>query len=438
MKEQSLRRQAAVTAGGNAAVRMLGFGMRLAVTRLLGAEAVGVMELAASAHMAALTAAAAGLPGAVSRVCARATEQNRHAVLQAGRGLALRSGLLISGLLLALSPLLSRLLGDARTLPSLLLLAPSVAVVALSSVYDGYFFGVGNAWPPMLSELAEQLARLAITLTLLLRLPTLSVAGRAAVPALALAVGEACGLAVVMRFGKGSAARVDPARLPPIRKRLTRLALPLTASRLSHTGLRALCSVLIPLRLAAGGMEHGAAMRALGMLSGMVTPLLLLPGMLAGALGTVGGPAAAKCRGARAENRLALRLAGCSLAVGLLCAAGLYALAPTIAVRLYRTPEAAALLRRMCPLAVLMPLQQALSGVMTGLGLQKKTLLASLLGAAATLLCTWLWTPNGGITGAGMASLAGHALSLLCSVFSFLCRDTLPCGKMPVDGLREA
>ena len=57
MKEQSLRRQAAVTAGGNAAVRMLGFGMRLAVTRLLGAEAVGVMELAASAHMAALTAA---------------------------------------------------------------------------------------------------------------------------------------------------------------------------------------------------------------------------------------------------------------------------------------------------------------------------------------------------------------------------------------------
>ena len=241
-----------------------------------------------------------------------------------------------------------------------------------------------------------------------------------------------------MRFGKGSAARVDPARLPPIRKRLTRLALPLTASRLSHTGLRALCSVLIPLRLAAGGMEHGAAMRALGMLSGMVTPLLLLPGMLAGALGTVGGPAVAKCRGARAENRLALRLAGCSLAVGLLCAAGLYALAPTIAVRLYRTPEAAALLRRMCPLAVLMPLQQALSGVMTGLGLQKKTLLASLLGAAATLLCTYLWTPNSGITGAGMASLAGHALSLLCSAFSFLCRDTRPCGKMPVDGLREA
>ena len=85
-----------------------------------------------------------------------------------------------------------------------------------------------------------------------------------------------------------------------------------------------------------------------------------------------------------------------------------------------------------------MPLQQALSGVMTGLGLQKKTLLASLLGAAATLLCTYLWTPNSGITGAGMASLAGHALSLLCSVFSFLCRDTRPCGKMPVDGLREA
>ncbi|MBQ7455702.1 MAG: oligosaccharide flippase family protein, partial [Clostridia bacterium] len=71
MKTRSLRCQAAVLSLVGALVRALGFLLHVAMSRLLGAEALGVAELAHSAHMLAVTPVTAGLPAAVSRVTAR-------------------------------------------------------------------------------------------------------------------------------------------------------------------------------------------------------------------------------------------------------------------------------------------------------------------------------------------------------------------------------
>ena len=56
MKKQSLRGQAALITGCGAAVRAMGFLMRLWISRALGAEAVGIMELASGVHTLAVGA----------------------------------------------------------------------------------------------------------------------------------------------------------------------------------------------------------------------------------------------------------------------------------------------------------------------------------------------------------------------------------------------
>ena len=460
MRKRSLKGQALITAGSGALVRALGFGLRLWLSRRLGAEALGIMELASGAHQLALTPAAAGLPGAMSHLTARAgDERSRRLALMAGRRLALFTGAVISPLFLLLSPEIARLLGDERTLPSLLLFSPCALLVGLSSAYDGWFFGQGRALPPALSEGAEQLVRIFAVLGLSFLLPRATAAWRAALPALASTLGEAAGLAVVLalagRMGRdGSAspgarhkASPPPAAgrwMPPggeasrrknggeraaaraLQRRMVRLALPLMLNRGCHAGLRAISSVILPLRLMAGGLDRAEALSRLGMLQGMVLPMTLLPGLFSGAIAAVGGPAMARCRTHRAENRLAGRMLGASLSIGLLCAGGLYALSPWIARRIYRLPELSPLLRSACPLAVVLPVQQAAGGMMTGLGMQKKTLLSSLLGAGATLLCTWRWAawPGRGIYGAAYASLAGHGLTLFCCLAQLFCRET--------------
>ncbi len=418
VEKSSLKKQAMVTAGSTAAVRAAGFALRLWISRLLGAEALGILELASGVHMLALTPAAAGLPGAVSRMAAKAeNEEQRQLALYAGRQVSLRLGGVIAPLFFLLGPLLSRALGDERALPALWCFVPCVITVGVSSVYDGWFFGRGRALPPAVSECAEQAARMLALAALARWISRVTPAWRAAMPAAASTVGEAVGLGVVMAWaGRVPSFRHDP-RLAETRRQLMGLSLPLLLNRLCHTGLRSLCSAVIPLRLMAGGCLRAEAMSLLGMLNGMVMPLMFLPCMVSGALAAVGAPAAARCKTAPAERRLIRRLLFAALAVGAACAGGLYALAPFLARRFYRLPELTALIRFSCPLALLLPLHQAASGVMTGLGMQKKTLRASLAGSAVLLFFTWYWVPKLGISGAALSSMIGHAVMLLCDLF---------------------
>ena len=428
MVKTDLKRQAMITACSGALVRGMGFALRLWISRALGAEAVGVMELAAGAHALAVTPGAAGLPGAVSRLTARAaTPSERAQVLRAGRKMALGLGCVLSLLFFLLSPWISRWLGDERTLPSLWLYAPCALVIALSSVYDGFCFGQGKALPPAVSELTEQMIRLGIILSLSSLIPRVTVAWRAALPAMAAMMGETAGL-ISVRLMSGIEKKTKKQRTDGIlRSALWRLSLPLMLNRLSHTGLHTLCGVIIPMRLMAGGLDHREALSRLGMLNGMVMPLMFLPGLFSGALSAVGGPAIARCQTRKAENRLARRMLLSAFGVGIACAGLLCVLAPFLSIRLYRLPELADLMRICSPMAVLLPLQQALNGLMTGLGLQKKSLTAGLLGAAATLLCTWQWVPDGGIIGAAHASMVGHSLTLFCLFVSLWLRNRKSC-----------
>ena len=422
MKRNSLKTQAMITTVCGALVRLMGFFLRLLLSRLLGAEALGVMELASGAHMLALTPAASGLPSAVSRLTARAeTPEKRALILRLARKMALKTGLLLFPLMLLLSPFAARALGDERALPSLWLFSPCVIVVSVSSVYDGAFFGMGRALPPALSEMAEQLVRLGCVLCFAFLIPRLTPAYRAALPAFASTLGEAAGLLVIMSLmGRVKKPGMEASR--DVKRQLIHLSLPLLCNRLVHTFLRSLCSAMVPSRLMAAGLSQSEAMSRLGMLGGMVMPLMFLPGLLSGALAAVGAPAAARCKSAEAERRLFFRLLLPSLAVGALCAAFLYLFAPWISMGVYRLPELTPLLRGACPLAVLLPVSQTVGGFMTGLGQQKRSLFAGLLGAAATLLCTYQWTRSLGIAGSACAQIAGHGLTLFCELAYLLLR----------------
>lgn len=414
MKGQSLKKQTAVITSCNIMIRGLGFVLRLVTTRLLGAEAVGVMELAGQAHMLALTPAAAGLPGAVSRLTAQ--RQDKEGVLRTARRMAVRMGCIMGAALLIFSPVIARLLGDARVLPSLMLFAPCVLLIGVSGVYRGYSMGLGNAWPPAFCEMTEQLVRIVAVFSLAWLTPLLTVGWRAAVPAFATVLGEGAGLVNIALWlrPKGKRSRA------PVQKQLYRIALPVTLNRLSHTLLRTLCSVMIPLRLCAAGLSHSEAISRMGMLNGMVMPMIFLPGMFTGALGTVSIPAVAR-RGTGARQRLTLRLLFAAVIVGMGCSSLLYTLAPLIGEKVYGLPEVGALLRAMSPMALLLSVQQVLGGIMTGLGLQKKAFFASLWGAAWTLLFTFLWTKGTmGIYGAGFANMTGHLMTLVCCLISFL------------------
>lgn len=422
MEKQSLKKQTAVMTMCNVLIRGLGFVLRLVTSRLLGAEALGVMELASQAHMLALTPAAAGLPTVVSRMTAR--EKQPEEVLASARRMAVRLGLWMGCGLLMLSPWIARWMGDERILPSLVCYAPCVLMIGLSGVYRGYSLGRGAAWPPALCEMGEQGVRLFCVAGLSFLIPRLTVAWRAAVPAFATVLGEGAGLCIIALWLRAGKAKPSPA----MQRELFLSSLPITLNRLSHTLLRTLCSVIVPLRLCAGGLSHTEAISRMGMLNGMVMPMIFLPGIFSGALGTVSTPAIAGCSCHRRRRQLTGRMLLAAAAVGCVCTGLLYALAPLIGERVYALPEVGQMIRFMSPMAAVLPVQQVLGGVMAGLGLQKRSFYASLLGSGVTLMLTWLWTARTGILGAGYAHMIGHIVTLVSSIISFLLHEKTAAG----------
>ena len=202
MREHKIWRQTAVLTCANAITRGAGFVLRVVLSRMLGAQAMGVMTLSHSAHMLFITPVTAGLPLAVSRITARHADAR---ALRAGRSLVLRASAVLIPLWLLLAPLMAYALGDLRVLPSLWVFTPCLAVLGLSAVYNGFCYGLGRAWPPALSEMLEQALRFLLAAGLLLTLPQASVAWRAAMPGVATSIAEAAGLVLKHNFEGGQA-----------------------------------------------------------------------------------------------------------------------------------------------------------------------------------------------------------------------------------------
>ena len=408
----SLKKQALVLTIANAYTRALGFVLRLVTARLMGAQALGVMELASSVVMLAITPVTAGVPTAMSRLAAQKGSDTR-AVLQAGLSLVKRLTLwLVPGMLL-LSPGIAWLLGDMRTLPAILTSLPMIGLLGLCAVYSGWFYGRDDAATPALSECAEQTVRCVLAVALLMVFRRSSVAATAALPNIA---EIAAGVVVLLLFRRKSPKTGKITPNAPIRREILRLTAPTTAARLCQTALRALNAVLLPVCLRRSGLSGDAATAQFGLLNGMAMPLLMLPGIVTGAICMVATPAVARQEGHCVRLQRTMRqLLWSATGVGGAAAVVIFFGADFLSTHLYREMALAPLLRLLAPAALLMAVQQVQFGLITGLGLQNKALTGTVAASFLTLGVTALLTPLPGIRlyGAAIATLCGTLLRLL-------------------------
>lgn len=420
MKKKSLLHQAAVLSAANIATRGLGFVMRVVLSRRMGAEITGILELASGAHMLFIAPATAGIPSAVASetACGRGAD-----ALRAGKRLSLRISLRMLPVLLLASPLIACALGDLRTLPALLAYLPCLPVLALSAVFNGYCYGAGDTLPPAASELLEQGLRFLVCMLLLTVLPRLNAAFTAAIQPVGTFLGEAAGLLLVVWMLRRAGTQLAGSAERAMEKKLWTLAAPLTWMRLSAVVTRTAGSVVIPMRLRASGLGAAEATARLGMLSGMAMPWVMLPGVFTGALAMVAGPAVAR-RQDRPETLRALcvRLTAAALAISAPLAVAVSFGAPLLAQRVYRQAEIAPLLLQLSPLIPLCGAQQVLSGVLSGLEGQRGMLCASLSGSLVTLVLDFFLVKKYRLTGCALARLAGHVVSLSVTMI-FLSRE---------------
>lgn len=409
------KKQTAFLTAVNGIVRALGLFMRVLLSRLLGAEIMGIMELSSSVHMVAITPLTSGLPTAISRMTAKAAPKDKAMPLMAGLWMARVASAVLIPLLWLLSPHIARLMGDMRVLPSLWFTAPCILILGYSAAYNGYCYGTGQSALPAVSELIEQLGRFGFTFALLWLFQHLTAGWMAAIPTVSTMMAEMLGLLFVIRRLPQFPA-VSPAAY---RKPVFRLAFPSTLTRLVQTLLRSLTALLIPLRLQQSGLCAAEATSRLGMLNGMVFPILMLPCIFTSAISMVALPRIAQAEENPAELRRLITqcLLGC-IPLSLACSLGIFTASQVLAVSVYRLPELSSLFRCCAPLTVLLALGHLTGSILSALGQQKRTFYASCLVSCITLALTWLWAgdPAQRLMGVVRAQYISHMLSILLSV----------------------
>ena len=416
MNARTLVRQTMFLSASHFIVRVIGFFNRIWLSRALGAQAMGLVELTHSAQMLLITPVVSGLPAAVSRMCAKSQPERQARVLRCGISLALLTGVPVAALAFVFRTQLALWLGDLRTLPALLIYLPCIPVLGVSCALNGYYYGKGKPVPPALSELLEQLVRLFLCIRLVFALRGWPTMLRAAIPAAASLLGETASLVLMLLIAARAIlfAPGEGSRRAVYREMLS-LALPLTGMKLVSSLMRTVQSTLIPARLQVSGLPASEALSRFGMLSGMLMPVLMLPSFITCSLCMVAAPELTRRQAnGTPQKNLVRRILGGTLLVGLGAMAAVWLFAPLIAGTLYRQAELLPLLRRCCVLVPVMALTQVVSGLMNGLGLQGTSLRIALGANLLSVLLMYALAaqPALQLWGAVIAMAAAQAVTL--------------------------
>lgn len=411
-----LLQQTLFLSGSHFFVRVIGFVMRIWLSRELGPSAMGLVELAHSAQMLLITPVISGLPAAVSRLSAKAGGDKalQTQILRCGMTLSLAAGIPLAALAFFLREPLALWLGDLRTLPALIVYLPCIPILGISCVLNGYFYGTGRPMPPALGEILEQLVRFFLCVRLVSLLKSWPMPLRAAIPALGTLAGETISLFLMLAFCLSTVCAACGGHAKgPLRKEMLALALPLTGMKLVSSLMRTVNAALIPARLQHSGLPAGEALSRLGMLNGMVMPMLMLPSFVTGSLCMICAPEITRRQTMRRPlRRICQRLLLAALGIGLMAMAAVWAFAPLLANTLYRQAELLPILRRSCAMIPMLSLLQVANGIMNGFGLQRVSLRISLAGSLLGVVLTYALTAQAPLRlwGALIAMAAAQAL----------------------------
>ena len=389
--------------------QVVGFAYRMLLSRLIGAETMGLYQLVMPVYSILMSVTAVGLTVAVSTLSARyhalGDDGTVKAVLRRALGgfllLAVPLGIAVAALS---DPISVYLLGDARTRLGVVLLVPCVLLTGVENLHKHCFYGIGRVSPPAAVETAEQLIRAAAVLLLLAALlprPAEEAVGLIVLGMVLCEVFSACALTLLFRrhwrrFPPG------PARDGVGSARLFSIALPVGATAVLGNLLGCANSVLIPAKLVEGGMARSDAMSEFGVLCGMTLPLLGLPTGFIGALCLTMVPDLSR-RTAQGDKRAAAGfLDRVMSATSLLMApsmALLTVIGPTIGRAMFRDERVGELILPLAVGTLLGCWQSVLSGALNGLGLQGRAARSAILSDAAQLAFTFFAVPRWGLAG---------------------------------------
>lgn len=381
----------------NIGLQLLGFVYRIFLSRFAGAEGLGVYRLAFSAYIVIHAATLSGVTMACTRLSAEWSAQGRAGAV---RQLVYRAARTFLCFFLCAGTILlgfrdwigTELLGDGRTVDAMPIMLVCILLTGVENILKSTMIGMNRVDNAAASELTEQIVRIGATIALLSFEQTADLGRIAVLIFTGMAISECVSAAMMVHMYRGL--RLPAHCPPPIGKDpFWKIVLPVSASALVTNGIASAGAVILPTRLVASGLSRTEAISALGIVSGIASPIMFLPIALLASLCTVAMPQASRYASKHNQSRLQHFTSQSLFATGIVgipATALLLPLAPVIA-RLFFYRAVPTGYFWLIGLSAIFCYYQMITGcLLNGIGRQQFTVMSALSGEALQLILVYL------------------------------------------------
>ncbi len=400
--------------------RALGFFFRIFLSRTIGAEALGIYQVALSVFMVLLTIVSSGFTLIISRMTASYRVTSNKKATGTLISSSLFVGLIVSVFLcliiLIFRNLFSNLFTDENCMNILIILLPSLIFSSIYSVFRGAMWGNDNYFGLCVSELFEQVVKIVVCVLVLASGLSALQNAMAVAWSFTLSCFVSAFFVMLLYFFYGG----KLGKPSKIYKNLIRQSAPITGVRVASSFVQPLIALILPAKLIAAGYTTTQAMSLYGIAVGMTLPFLYIPSALIGSLATALVPdismALVQNDRTHIENRVKTSITF-SLFVSFLIVPIFIAIGDKMGLLIYNDVLSGQLLQYSAWIMVPMGITNITSAILNSVGLEVKSFVNYILGGIFLFACV-LFLPqylgiNALILGLGVSSVVSAILNLL-------------------------
>lgn len=264
--------------------RAIGFFLRIYLSRMLGAEALGSYQISMSIFGVLMTIVSSGLPLVISRNVAyynsRKDKNLQHKTISAGLIIAVGISVVVSVFIWACPQFLELFIKSQESIKIIQMLLPALIASAVYSILRGGLWGKKCFFTISFTEFFEQVVRI-ILVVILFSTPVVAMSASVkAALSLTLSCIISAVLVAVLYFVFGGRLKNPKSAFKPVVK----TSLPITLVRTVSSVVGSIIAVIIPLRLTKFGLSTSEALAQFGMFMGMTMPILMIPSTFTGSI----------------------------------------------------------------------------------------------------------------------------------------------------------
>ena len=434
------------------ATRIIGFIYRIFLSDILGVKLLGIYQLVFPVYGICFTIYGAGIQTAISQLVASnigspAQKQKKDLTI-------LKYGLFISALLSCTltctvhffaNPIASQLLLEPTCAPYLKILCFLFPFCGASACINGYFYGIKEAKVPAITQIIEQLVRVASVVILCLSLSATGEMGcRFAV------IGLICGEAASCFYNcfklyqsfyghtKNNASFLPKKKQQTFSKRdkiisqLIFLAFTLTTTKLVISILHSVESIFIPAALKKFGCSAQDALSIYGILSGIALPFILFPSSITNSFSVMLLPAIAQAQAEHAEHKIRnyITLSGkYSLFIGYLFTCLFLLFGKDFGMLIFHSEDAGVYIYALSWLCPFLYLSTTFTSIINGLGKTQLTFFATAISLFIKIYFLIFLVPLYGIQAYLVGSLISQIIMTLFEGFYLRHYISFPVGS---------